>query len=100
MGVPILTTMRELDTRVNDGLHVRLLWCEHDGRISVAVTDTKTGQAFSLEVREGEEPADVFHHPFRVCRMARCRDRPALGSLRAGRAGSMICRRPATSGSA
>ncbi len=64
MGVQILTTMRELDTRVIDGLHVRLLWCEHDGRISVAVTDTKTGQAFSLEVREGEEPADVFHHPF------------------------------------
>ena len=58
------TTMRELQTRVNDGLHVSLLWRQSDGRVWVAVTDTKTDQAFSLPVREDERPLDVFHHPY------------------------------------
>jgi hypothetical protein len=31
--------MRELHSRVNDGIHVRLLWCEGDGRVFVAVND-------------------------------------------------------------
>lgn len=56
--------MRELDHRTGDGLDVRLLWCERDGRVHVAVTDAKTGAAFTVEVREGENPLNVFHHPF------------------------------------
>ncbi len=64
MTTKTLSTMRELDTRVNDGIHVRMLWCEHEQRVSVAVTDVKTGENFSIEVREGERPIDVFHHPF------------------------------------
>ena|SRR2546423_2017744 len=58
------TTMRELQTRVNDGIHVSLLWCQSDGRVWVAVTDTKTEQAFSLPVRDDERALDVFHHPY------------------------------------
>jgi hypothetical protein len=58
------TTMRELQTRVNDGIHVRLLWSEHDGRVCVAVTDTKTDEAFSVAVHDGERALDVFHHPY------------------------------------
>jgi hypothetical protein len=58
------TTMRELQTRVNDGIQVSLLWCQRDGRVWVAVTDTKTDQAFSLPVRDDERPLDVFHHPY------------------------------------
>jgi hypothetical protein len=30
----------------------------------VSVLDTKAGDAFSVEVREGERPLDVFHHPY------------------------------------
>jgi hypothetical protein len=56
--------MRELQTRVNDGIHVSLLWCEGDGRVWVEVTDTKAGLAFSLPVRDDERPLDVFHHPY------------------------------------
>ena len=56
--------MRELDHRSSDGIDVRLLWCERDGRVLVAVSDTKTGEAFSIEVREGERALDVFHHPY------------------------------------
>jgi hypothetical protein len=55
---------RELDSRTSDGIEVRLLWSEHDGRVLVAVNDSKTGDAFSVEVREGERALDVFHHPY------------------------------------
>ena len=55
---------RELDRRSNDGIDVRLLWCEHDGRVLVAVRDAKTGDAFALEVQEGESALDVFRHPY------------------------------------
>jgi hypothetical protein len=56
--------MRELDHRASDGIDVRLLWCERDGRVLVAVNDAKTGQAFTVEVREGESAKNVFEHPF------------------------------------
>jgi hypothetical protein len=55
---------RELDSRTFDGIEVRLLWSEHDGRVLVAVNDSKTGDSFSLEVHEGEKAMDVFHHPY------------------------------------
>ena len=58
------TLMRELDHRNSDGIDVRLLWCQHDGRVLVAVSDAKTGDAFTVEVREGENAMTVFHHPF------------------------------------
>ena len=56
--------MRELHSRMTDGIHVRLLWSEHDNRVAVAVDDSKTGDAFAVEVREGDRAMDVFHHPF------------------------------------
>ena len=55
---------RELDSRRSDGIDVRLLWCEQDGRVLVAVRDAKTGDAFAVEVREGERALDVFAHPY------------------------------------
>jgi hypothetical protein len=64
MTAEVLTSIRELDTRVNDGLQVRLLWCEHDGRLWVVVLDTRTGETFKVQVHVGERPLDVFHHPY------------------------------------
>jgi hypothetical protein len=61
---PTSHLMQELDHRVNDGIDVRLLWSERDGRVLVAVEDSKTGEAFAIEVREGERAMDVFHHPY------------------------------------
>ena len=49
---------------MSDGIHVRLLWCEQDGRLWVSVLDTKSQEAFCLEVSERDRPRDVFHHPF------------------------------------
>jgi hypothetical protein len=64
MTTETLQTMRELDRRHNDGIHVRLLWSQDDGRVAVAVADTKTGDAFAVEVRSGDSARDVFHHPY------------------------------------
>src|ERR1700674_55010 len=64
MTIQIPTEMRELHSRVNDGIHVRLLWDEGDGQLVVSVTDIRTGGAFCLEVGEGEQAMEVFHHPY------------------------------------
>ena len=55
--------LRELDRRTNDGIDVRLLWNSQTYRVSVAVEDERSGEAFEFEV----DPADAlaaFHHPF------------------------------------
>jgi hypothetical protein len=55
---------RELDHRSGDGLDVRMLWRPFDDTIHVAVSDEKTGEAFSIQVSEGERAREVFHHPY------------------------------------
>ena len=64
MNLESLTSIRELDSRIGDGLHVRLWWDASSGRVSVSVLDTRSGDALSIEVEEGQRPLDVFHHPF------------------------------------
>jgi hypothetical protein len=64
MTAQLAHTTRELDSRSSDGIDVRLLWREHDNRVLVAVADTKTGDGFAVEVREGDCAREVFHHPF------------------------------------
>ena len=58
------TTIRELDSRVNDGIAVRLLWRAVDDRLLVAVTDSKRQEEFCVEVRDSSRALDVFHHPY------------------------------------
>jgi hypothetical protein len=58
------TSMRELDSRVNDGIEVRLLWSSADGNLSVSVNDTRTGQSFLVDVPDAKSSMDVFHHPY------------------------------------
>jgi hypothetical protein len=57
-------TMRELHSRTGDGIHVRLLWSEQENSVLVTVVDTKGREDFTVEVREGDRPLDVFHHPY------------------------------------
>jgi hypothetical protein len=61
---PTATLTRELDHRESDGIDVRLLWRERDGAVLVAVADSRTGEAFTIELRDGERPLDVFRHPY------------------------------------
>lgn len=75
-----LTTMRELDSRLVDGLHVRLWWDPEASLVWVSVLDTRSGEAFSIEVKAGQEPLDVFREymaAFSV-EQARCHLSPAL----------------------
>ena len=64
MNAQLLSCLRELDSRVSDGLHVRLLWNPEADRTTVAVLDVKAGDSFHIDVRAGERPLDVFHHPY------------------------------------
>jgi hypothetical protein len=60
---PEVDEPRELDSRESDGIHVRLLWHSIANAISVAVTDTRTGDQFEVSV-EGRHAMRAFHHPF------------------------------------
>jgi hypothetical protein len=73
-------TLRELDHRISDGIDVRLLWRPADDRALVAVEDSKTGEAFTLEVGADQRALDVFHHPYAYAPDAVLR-RPADGEL-------------------
>jgi hypothetical protein len=64
MTAETLTSLRELHSRTTDGILVRLLWCQDNNHVFVAVNDHKTGEAFSFKVPEGERPLDAFAHPF------------------------------------
>jgi hypothetical protein len=55
--------MRELDRRRSDGIDVRLLWNQAEGRVRLAVYDAKTSDAFELEV-EPHLALEAFHHPY------------------------------------
>ena len=79
---------RELDHRRGDRLDVWLLWSESENRVSVAVLDALTREAFEIDVMEGERALDVFHHPFAYAASRRGRGageggRRGLGRLRA-----------------
>jgi hypothetical protein len=60
---------RELDSRTSDGIHVRLLWHPEDDQVSVAVNDTKTGEAFELPIHKGEPALEAFYHPYAYAAM-------------------------------
>jgi hypothetical protein len=64
MTQPPTHITRELDRRTSDGIDVRLLWCQNDNRVTMAVTDTKTGETFEVPIREGERALEVFRHPY------------------------------------
>ena len=55
--------IRELDRRLSDGIDVRLLWSQLDDRILLAVSDSKTADAFSIEV-EPSDALEAFQHPY------------------------------------
>ncbi len=56
--------LRELDHRTSDRIDVWLLWRERDNQVLVSVADDKTGDQFTIEIRDGERALDVFNHPY------------------------------------
>jgi hypothetical protein len=62
--------IRELDRRRSDGIDIRLLWSQLDDRIVLVVCDSKTCEAFSIEVHPGDA-FEAFHHPYSYAAFAR-----------------------------
>ena len=90
-----LTCVRELDCRWTNGIQVRLLWCQVERRLSVAVVDTRSGESFRIDLRDGERPMDVFNHPFAYAARRRTHwdSRPfELGGGRRGTAQTSVSR--------
>jgi hypothetical protein len=54
----------DLDFRSGDGIEVTLLWAKAADRASVAVRNHSSGEEFEVEVRAGDSPMKVFHHPY------------------------------------
>jgi hypothetical protein len=55
---------RELAYRVNDGLEVVLFWDTKAGdRVTVAVSDDRTGSYFELDI-DATNALDAFNHPY------------------------------------
>ncbi len=54
---------RELAERENDGIAVRLVWDSETDRLTVAVRDSRSGEAFALDARAADA-LDVFRHPY------------------------------------
>jgi hypothetical protein len=71
------TSTRELHSRPSDGIHVRLLWRECDGKLWVAVIDNKAGGEFCMEVQDPTRALDVFHHPYAYAAHSGLDTRPA-----------------------
>ncbi|MGO9971626.1 MAG: hypothetical protein ACLP01_02100 [Solirubrobacteraceae bacterium] len=80
MTDPSTQLTREFDRRTGDGIEIRLLWSQNDGHVTVAVTDTRTREAFELPVREGERALEVFHHPYAYAARAHHRRVPIHAS--------------------
>jgi hypothetical protein len=68
-------SIRELDHRTGDGIDVTLVWYPQTNRVSVAVVDVRSGEAFELIV-PGADALEAFRHPYAYA--ARGRDDHAL----------------------
>jgi len=55
---------KELISREAGCTHVVLLWSRRSGRAAVVVEDDASGEVVEMDVRERENPLELFHHPF------------------------------------
>ena len=60
-----LTTapQRELAFRTGDGIEVSLVWSALEDRLTVIVSESRSGDRFELDA-ERENALDVFYHPY------------------------------------
>lgn len=62
-GALITETTRELAYRHNGGIHVTLLWAEHEDSLFVLVLDERAGTVTRIAA-ERENALEVYWHPF------------------------------------
>ena len=56
------TERRELAHRTSDGIEVTLFWTKPSNRVTIAVLDTRSGEALEFEA-DGNVALDAFNHP-------------------------------------
>jgi len=54
----------ELISRSDHGVDVALLWKRDDNTAIVVVVDHVAAESFLLHVHEGDNPLDMFRHPY------------------------------------
>lgn len=64
MSSPELAAVRELDSRISDGVRIRLLWKADGGQVWVSVVDKRSGTRMRIPVGPEDRALDVFRHPF------------------------------------
>jgi len=64
------SSRRELASRSNNGIEVRLFWSPDDDALAVTV-DEASGESFELVV-EPAEALDVFEHPYAYAAFRGC----------------------------
>lgn len=74
---------KELARRDSAGSHVALLWSRRCHRAAVVVEEDATGLLAELDVREQENPLQLYQHPFAYVstrgRPGRCLEAPTAG---------------------
>jgi hypothetical protein len=55
---------KELARRDAAGSHVVLLWSRHHHRAAVIVDNDATGELIQLDIREHENPLELYQHPY------------------------------------
>lgn len=55
---------KELARRDSAGSHVALLWSRRRHRAAVVVEDDAAGELVELDIREGENPLELYQHPY------------------------------------
>lgn len=55
---------KELARREAAGSHVALLWSRRRQRAAVVVDEDATGELIELDIREQENPLELYQHPY------------------------------------
>jgi hypothetical protein len=63
---------RELAHRQSDGFDVTLFWIEGTNEVTIAVLDSRSGEALQFDV-DGNAALDAFNHPYAYAATERVR---------------------------
>ena len=78
MTATSFTDRRELAHRTSDGIEITLFWSKPSNQVTVAVLDTRSGEALEFDV-DGSAALDAFNHPYAYAATRRVRSVAPLG---------------------
>jgi hypothetical protein len=73
MTATAFTQRRELAHRTSDGIEVTLFWSKPSNRVTIAVCDSRSGEALEFDV-DGSVALDAFNHPYAYAATHRSRN--------------------------